>query len=161
MSVLCLKYRWDRLTAVFSVKTFKFNFLILTPFSSSPNRNRLVLSCVLWSMFRLLRCWLGCSCLQVLVEDFQRYAIAELLEKASSPQRGRVCLGSSLPFMPCKVFSGLRSHVPCFPFLSHSERRLMLIYLFPACGEGCTYVWAAWIFSLKSSLSALSEVNAK
>lgn len=71
--------------AVFIVKIFKFNYFNTDPFLIFPKQKQNCLFRCVKKHGQIAKTLTGCSCLQV--EDFQRYAIAELLTKASSLQR--------------------------------------------------------------------------
>lgn len=76
------------------------------------------------------------QCFQVLAKYFQRHSLLLNSWKWPTLLRVRGSLGSSLPFVPCKMSRRLTNRVPHFPFLSHTEGRLVLIYLFAVYGEG-------------------------
>lgn len=158
MSALCITYQWDRLTAIFIVKTFMFNFFNTDPFLFFPKQKQ--------------TCLVRCVQIAKVLTGLQLSAGGRFSKICLcwTPDKGQLTSEGGCAWAPCCHLSLAKSSLhwgvmfPVFPF-NHIVQWLMLIYLFLVHGEGYIYidihVWAAWIFNLKSSLCALSKVNAK
>lgn len=132
MSVLCITYQWDRLTAIFIAKTFKFNFFNTDPFLFFPKQKQ--------------TCLFRCVQIAKMLTGLQLSASGRLpkISLCWTPDKGQLTFEGEYAWIPCYHLRLAKSSLdwgvmlPVFPFY-HIVRWLVLINLVPVCGEGCIH----------------------